>query len=423
MKAHNRLPSRQSLEPGSPKAILFFMAFALLLHVPLYFVPDSWLFSPKPPEERKRRVVYISRIPQVGPRRYQKQKQRLRNRLPRTYVERKQEKKKTPKPEKIRGQFVDVAPTPDDRVPEKSRFLSEYNTRVKKETISRHRQLKYKIAMPKLTKRSVSTPQRSKRQQRRVAMKLPQRLRINDRPKKAIKQPDRIKPPALALPRVRKQQKTAAPKSTTGTVRSQATRPEIQSKGRRLSLNLGPPLKIDPSLQPIPDVPERDPGKGTHAPSDLSAIDLRPNFGTLSRIEGAPAPDHVKGVEEGDATYLNSRQHIYATFFNRVKQQVAQHWSPNTIYRRRDPYGNVYGVRDRYTAVSVTLTPDGKLHNIKVYRSSGLVFLDREAMRAFREAQPFPNPPQGMVGKDGKIEFKFGFFLQISSPPRMLFFR
>lgn len=398
-----------------------FMALALLLHLPLYFIPDSWLFSKKPITTQKRRVVYISRLPQVGPRRYQKQKQRIHKSLQKKYAERKREEKKPPKPDKIKGQFVDVAPTPDDRAPDKTRFLSEHNTRVKKETISRHRRLKYNIAMPQVTRKSKPAKPQPLRQNRRVAMKLPQRMRIQDKPLKSEKRREPPKPPSLAIPRLKQRRQVAVPKSKQGTMRSRASRPEMQGKGTRLSLNLGPPLNIDPSLQPLPDA--KDTGKGAHSTPDFSAMDLRPNYGTLSRIEGAPAPDHVTGIEQGEHTYLNSRQHIYATFFNRVKQQVAQHWNPNIIYRRRDPYGNVYGVKDRYTALTVTLQPDGKLADIKVHRSSGLSFLDREAMRAFREAQPFPNPPKGLIGKDGKIEFKFGFFLQISSPPRMLFFR
>ena len=39
--------------------------------------------------------------------------------------------------------------------------------------------------------------------------------------------------------------------------------------------------------------------------------------------------------------------------------------------------------------------------------------LDDEAIRAFRAAQPFPNPPPGLVGEDGQIEFSFALYLDI----------
>lgn len=412
------------MEPGSSRAVAFFTLFALLLHIPLAFIPDSWLFRNEKLKKKKPRVVYVSRMTRRGPRRYKKMKRRIRKTKRRFAQKDKKKPKKRPKPEKINGQFVDVAPTPDSRVPEKSRFLSEYNTRVKKETISRQRKLKYKLAMARRTRLKKAKPRMKRRQtkRRKVAMRIPQRLRINDRPKKSQKVIKK-RPPrrALAIPKIRKQKRAAVPKSKRGTMRSQPDRPAIQGRGRKLSLNLGPPLKIDPSLKPIPD--QNDMGKGTHSNPSPGAINLKPDFGTLSRVEGNPAPDHVTGVKQGDETLLNSRRHIYASFFNRVKQQVAQHWNPNLVYRRRDPYGNVYGVKDRHTTLKVVLTKGGKLQKVFVVNSSGLTFLDREAMRAFRQAQPFPNPPKGLIDKQGNIQFKFGFFLQISSPPRMIFFR
>lgn len=423
MNARNTSPSlSKGMQPGSPRAVAFFTLFALLLHLPLYFIPESWLFSKSKLQKRKRRVVYVSRMTRQGPRRYQKMKRKLRKNS-RRMAQRKQEKKKKKKPKKPKGQIVDLAPTPNDKPPERARFLSEYNTNVKKQSISKFRKLKYKMAMNKPTRLKKYKPSKKRANKRRkVAMRVPQRMRIQDRPKKAPK--PRKRPPtkrALAIPKVKRQRRAAMPKSKKGTRRSLPDRPSIQGRGRKLSLNLGPPLKIDPSLKPIPN--QNDTGKGTHSNPSPGTINLRPDFGTLSRIEGNPAPDHVTGVKEGDQTLLNSRRYVYASFFNRVKQQVAQHWNPNLVYRRRDPYGNVYGVKDRHTTLKVILTKGGKLRKVFVVNSSGLKFLDREAMRAFRQAQPFPNPPEGLIDKDGNIQFKFGFFLQISSPPKMLFFR
>lgn len=419
MKAHTSQTERPTaLEPGSLRAVLFFTVFALLLHVPVGLVPESWLFSKEKPKPRAKRVVYVSRVARQGPRRYKRTQRRLqRNKK----LARKKKKPKRRQPPPLKGQVVDVAPTPDDRPPKKTRFVSQYNTRVKKETISRHRRLKYKMAMPRLTRRKKAPPRRQRARAKKLAMRLPQMRRPQKRKSRSRKVPPKPRKPrrALAIPKQRRRRKAALPKSKRGTRSNQRKRPEVSGRGRRLSLNLGPPLKIDPSLRPMPNNSDR----GSQGSSNPSNVNLRPDYGTLSRIEGAPAPDHVKNVPVGDATYLNTRRHIYASFFNRVKQQVAQHWNPTGTYRRRDPYGNVYGVRDRHTTLQVILTKSGKLTKVSVLRSSGLSFLDREAMRAFREAQPFPNPPKGLVSKDGKIRFKFGFFLQVSSPPRMMFFR
>lgn len=422
--------------PSKKRRFALFIVLAVVLHLPFLAIPSSWLFSKHSAQASKKRVVYIQRFSQLRharqrKRRVQIQKHRPKKRLTQIIPKKKKKKKKKKKPVLLKGQVVDVAPTPDDRVPEKTRFLSEYNTRVKKQTISRHRKLKYKVAAPKLLrkKRTPRTRKRALVASRIYAMRSPHRRFQLARPKtpqtpkklrvkKPTKQPRKKKSRSkkVRIPRKNKPQKVALPKSKRGEKKNRAERFPLYRKDKRLSLNTGPPLKLSPSLRF-----ERSPGGATRIPP--KAVDLRPDFGTLSRISGAPAPDHVKGVQEGDATYLNSRRYVYAGFFNRVKRLVAQHWNPNNVYRRRDPYGNVYGVRDRSTTLKVVLYKNGKIHKIHVQRSSGLPFLDQEAVRAFRAAHPFPNPPTGLLGKDGKIHFRFSFFLQISSRTGFRLFR
>ena len=63
----------------------------------------------------------------------------------------------------------------------------------------------------------------------------------------------------------------------------------------------------------------------------------------------------------------------------------------------------------------MVLTPEGGLRDIEVTRSSGVDFLDNEAIAAFRRAQPFPNPPQGLIDdSSGMIDFPFGFHIEFS---------
>jgi TonB family protein len=104
---------------------------------------------------------------------------------------------------------------------------------------------------------------------------------------------------------------------------------------------------------------------------------------------------------------------VFATFFNRMKRRVHQNWDPVSVWARHDPTGQVYGFKTRVTRVRVTLNPAGDLTKIIVSRSSGVDLLDDEAVRAFRAAQPFPNPPGGLVDASGNITFQFGFHLEI----------
>jgi TonB family protein len=141
---------------------------------------------------------------------------------------------------------------------------------------------------------------------------------------------------------------------------------------------------------------------------------LRPSDDLLERAVGGGSVDHLDDAEEGDFTALNSRKWKYATFFNRMKRQVAQNWHPDVVYLRRDPTGNIYGTRDRLTVLQVSLKPNGSVAKIYVAKQSGVDFLDDEAVRAFRESQPFPNPPAGLVdARSNLITFSFGFHFGI----------
>ena len=168
-----------------------------------------------------------------------------------------------------------------------------------------------------------------------------------------------------------------------------------------------------------PNGEESSPGRvGPHG-----LVTLTPSQAVLDRIAGAAPNDHLSDVEEGDGTYLNTREWKYAGFFNRVKQSVGTDWDPGTTLRQRDPSGEIYGGRDRYTILHVTLDTRGSLQNVQVEKSSGLDFLDQEAVASFRRAQPFPNPPPGLFGTESTFTFSFGFFLELGSGPRMRLFK
>jgi TonB family protein len=107
-----------------------------------------------------------------------------------------------------------------------------------------------------------------------------------------------------------------------------------------------------------------------------------------------------------------------------MKRRVAQNWHPDRAYLRRDPSGNVYGRRDRITYLQVSLDPQGGISKIHILKSSGVDFLDDEAVRAFQAAQPFPNPPQGLVDEGSRmITFTFGFHFEIGQQSRWKIFR
>jgi TonB family protein len=148
-----------------------------------------------------------------------------------------------------------------------------------------------------------------------------------------------------------------------------------------------------------------------------------PTSEQLGRVIGGSTPDYTPDVDEGEETALNSKKWRFATFFNRVKKQVSEHWHPEEAYRRRDPTGVIYGHQNRYTELRIQLKADGHLANVGVGLPCGLEFLDDEAITAFKEAQPFPNPPHQLIERDGLITFHFGFLYDLNGPPQMRWFK
>jgi TonB family protein len=156
----------------------------------------------------------------------------------------------------------------------------------------------------------------------------------------------------------------------------------------------------------------------------IPAPNLLPSPQQLARAFESGTQDYLRDVEEGDETSLNAKEWKFASFFNRVKNQVRAHWNPGDEYRRRDPTGAIYGQKDRYTLLRIQLKPNGTLANVALELPSGVEFLDDEAIEAFKRAEPFPNPPRQLIdAAQGTVSFRFGFFLELSRAPQFKMFR
>lgn len=151
------------------------------------------------------------------------------------------------------------------------------------------------------------------------------------------------------------------------------------------------------------------------SPRDLS---LRPSREAMAGAIAGTGLDHLEDVVAGDATAVNSAAWEFASFFNRVKSRVELFWKPGAEYKRRDPYGMVYGLKDRVTVLLVVLHPDGRLKKLYVMDPSGAPFLDDEAYEAVEQAAPFPNVPHGLRDeRDGLVKFTFHFVVEVGSAP------
>ncbi|MFY2558562.1 TonB family protein [Corallococcus terminator] len=320
---------------------------------------------------------------------------------PRVQDKKPEEKKPETKPD---GQVVDLAPGNEKEAPD-AKYLAEHNNRVDKETRAREQTPHYRNAMP----------QRTAPQEQKGADMEPQAPRIagnngmgnDDRPLAEGGQEF-----AFEIPDIHKKNevKVKTDPNTPGgvAVNNQNESEELTGNAKR--------LRIQPGTGG-----EQDGSAGRVGSPGIAA--LMPSRAVMDKVLGAAPNDHLRDVDEGDGTLLNSREWKYASFFNRVKQSVGMHWKPNETLRRRDPTGNMFTGKDRHTLLEITLDEKGRVTNIEVEKSSGLDFLDMEAVSSFQRAQPFPNPPPGLLSDDSKVRFSFGFFLEMGGGPRMRLFR
>nr|WP_246357667.1 energy transducer TonB [Pyxidicoccus fallax] len=323
---------------------------------------------------------------------------------PRVQEKKPEEKKPEDKPQ---GQVVDVAPG-NDEVDPNAKYLAESNNRVQKETRAREQTPFYKNAMPQRT---------APRDQAGVDAQPEQAPRIagnngmgnDDAPMSKGGQK-----PVFELPDARRKNEVAVKTdpNTRGpgvTVNNQNESDELAGNSKRLR------------IQPGQEGAEEAGSAGRVGAPGLAA--LMPSRAVMDKVLGAAPNDHLQDAEEGDATLLNTREWKFASFFNRVKQSVGMHWNPNEQLRRRDPTGSTFAGKDRYTLLTITLDERGQVKDIQVEKSSGLDFLDFEAVSSFKRAQPFPNPPPGLLSQDSEVKFQFGFFMEMGGGPRMRLFR
>jgi TonB family protein len=318
--------------------------------------------------------------------------------------EKKEEKKDEKKPD---GQVVDVAKGNEQKAPD-AKYLAERDNKVDKQTKAREQTPFYRNAMPQQTApQSREGAGQQQVEQPKVAGN--NGLGQDDRPmspqdnKPSFEVPDAHRKQEIAL-------KTDPDAQGPGKqVENRNESDEVKGNAKRLNIQQGSGLG------------DQEGSSGRMGSPGLAT--LMPSQAVMDKIIGAAPNDHLKDLEEGDGTYLNTREWKYASFFNRVKQNVGMHWDPNVQLRRRDPSGSIYSGRDRYTLLNVTLDQKGMVQDIRVEKSSGLDFLDMEAIASFQRAQPFPNPPAGLLDSDATVRFQFGFFLEMGGGPRMRLFR
>lgn len=285
----------------------------------------------------------------------------------------------------------------DDKEPENARFLAEFNTNVEKQKVAR-----------------------GARNEPMVKKSKPEELAVKKDPKEdpSVEKPQEPKPPgknekAPDVPGTLSMRAPGQPQPPNELPQDPKTKgSQTGAKGPIVSDGFIPRRGDGAIEQQRRDPGELTKGQGGAGGGAPQVPDLKQSKDVLERIAGGGSVDHLEEVEAGDETALNAKRWVYASFFNRLKRQVAQNWDPQTVWRRTDPQGTHHGFKTRVTEVRVSLSPQGKLNKIVVTAPCGVSELDDEAVRAFHAAAPFPNPPDGLV-KEGQITFAFSFYFEI----------
>ncbi|BDG06137.1 hypothetical protein AMOR_51330 [Anaeromyxobacter oryzae] len=301
-----------------------------------------------------------------------------------------------PEPKKMPGQIVDVAPSKNNTPPKDSRFLSDRDNTVDKETRSRFAGTRaYENTLPMPSDGAKKPPQPV--EQRGEGGKTAEAKAGKEGPKGGT---GAVRP--------------VAPKQPAQERLALAPKPDERGSGELLSVVPREDRQRVPGTGDslaVPGPPGAPDGGGERRSGRMDAR-LIPDPQSLARIAGGPSPDRLENVTEGDATALNTRGFKYATFINRVGLSIYREWDPNRAYLSRDPDGTIFPQRDRTTGIQIVLAPDGALRMVKVLEPSGLDFLDNEIVRATRAAAPFPNPPGGLVEND---EIRLTFYYTLES--------
>lgn len=314
----------------------------------------------------------------------------------------------------IEGTVVDLPPSVSPRLPPKdSAFLAEHNAAVDKQTRSRHSSAAHRQARNEPmagADRPQAAPQAQAAAQGRPLNHAPKKDASGEAGGGAAHAPVQSKE-VQAQPVHR----LHLPERPDGAqLRNREARAQTQEAPLRLRMGpQGPHVMPGPSRGETPGPGSGAGDKAAGRPA-LSMAQLVPDVATLSRIGGGPKNDVMLDVPEGEGTFLNAREFKYASFFNRIKEQISNHWRPLPEYERRDPSGHIYGLQNRMTVLTIALDDQGGLEGLEVAQSSGIEFLDDEGLRAIRAAAPFVHPPKGLLNDDRRIVFKFAFAIDVS---------
>lgn len=336
-------------------------------------------------------------------------------------------------PSPLQGQIVELPPGAADanpKPPKESRYLSDRDRTVDKETVSRYAGNQQNLAekpqapspgsaaagagaRPGQPAQKPSPPQPPAQADARPQPPAPNAA---PKPSPPQREPERPAPERkegtddgrLALaPKLDENGRNPAPRRAEPP-RSPAAQPPRSSEDRAGEARSATP----PSPTPSPQSPPQEEGVARAPGPQRPDLSVSPD--TVARLGGGPGMAGYNEAEEGDITALNTRDGgATARWGMRLQRQIGGEWDRLVMraVRERDPGGDIFFYKERSVVLTVVLDPTGNLRDVSVLRSSNIEFFDEAAVAAVRKAQPFEPPPSTFVVAGGTARFPFKFVL------------
>lgn len=148
-------------------------------------------------------------------------------------------------------------------------------------------------------------------------------------------------------------------------------------------------------------------------PSEKGEGDGGPRLADLMAF-GATPHDLGDEIGAGNQTVLNTDPVKYASFINRIANQIYEPW----VVRAREAVRLIYGegrkleANTYITKLQIVMDSTGEVRAIQTLRGSGIDELDDAPKQAFWDVEPFPHPPDQMFKKENLVRFIYEFHFE-----------
>jgi protein TonB len=239
-----------------------------------------------------------------------------------------------------------------------------------------------------------------------------QRTKIETRTDESSPKPIRVKPiPAKPTPPKPKAEPRPKEKTSPPTKPKTASRPKAEQPDKA---KLKPQTK---SPDKIPAAEKKKVKKETEEKAQPNIKKLFPSFDELTKITkeqsrrqapgGKQRPHLPNKLKRGTEISLNTLDYTFHSYYLALKRKIELVWEYPYAARRTGLQGRLL--------MRFVINRDGSLAEVKILRSSGSGLLDSEAVRAIRNAAPYPPLPERMNSKRLAITATFEYSLSYRS--------